>query len=461
MSDELEIRYSYKNAPTIKQFSQSNAFVRGLMGPFGSGKSSGCVIELVKRSLAQRKGPDGIARTRWACIRNTYPQLNDTTIKTVMQWLPKEHFGEWKESTHTYVVTAFEGYEIEILFRALDRPQHVSNLLSLELTGAWVNEAREIPWTVIQALQGRVGRYPAQRDGGPDWFGIFMDTNPPDSDHWWYRQFEEIAPDNWKIFKQPSGTAKDAENIPNLPAGYYKNLLTSLTDEAAKVYVHGQYGFVIDGKPVYPEYNDRLHCDQFEFRKGLPVYRGWDFGLTPACVFSQLWPEGRWVIRHELIATHMGADKFSDDVIRFSNEKLQGFKFKDYGDPAGDSESQTDENTCFRILKSKGIDIQTGEQSPALRIESVKKPLNSMVSGKPALLLHPECKVLRKGFQGGYQFRRVQTSNERYHDVPDKNQYSHIHDATQYVATRLFGKNLTAAKFSSGPTKQPDTRYIV
>ena len=54
MTEALEIvrDYSYASVPTIKRFSQSRAFIRGLMGPFGSGKSSGCVIELVK--LAKR-----------------------------------------------------------------------------------------------------------------------------------------------------------------------------------------------------------------------------------------------------------------------------------------------------------------------------------------------------------------------------------------------------------------------
>jgi hypothetical protein len=50
------------------------AFIRGLMGPFGSGKSSGCVIELVKLSKRQPL-VNGKRRARFACIRNTYGQL--------------------------------------------------------------------------------------------------------------------------------------------------------------------------------------------------------------------------------------------------------------------------------------------------------------------------------------------------------------------------------------------------
>jgi hypothetical protein len=49
--------------------------------------------------------------------------------------------------------------------------------------------------------------------------------------------------------------------------------------------------------------------------------------------------------------------------------------------------------------------------------------------------------MLRKGFSGRYQYRRVKVSGaaERYHDEPDKNLYSHPHDALQYVATQIFG----------------------
>jgi hypothetical protein len=76
-------------------------------------------------------------------IRNTYGQLAHTTIKTFLHWLPDRIFGTFNEGDHVYKLYQLDDLELEILFRALDRPEHVANLLSLELTGAWVNEARE------------------------------------------------------------------------------------------------------------------------------------------------------------------------------------------------------------------------------------------------------------------------------------------------------------------------------
>ena len=115
-------------------------------------------------------------------LLRTYGQLKDTTIRTFHDWYPPKLFGEYRVTDHNYIITQFPGVHLEIFFRALDRPDQVSNLLSLELTGAWFNEAREIPKTIIEAMDARINRYPSKRDGGATWAGMIMDTNAPDED---------------------------------------------------------------------------------------------------------------------------------------------------------------------------------------------------------------------------------------------------------------------------------------
>jgi hypothetical protein len=56
-----------------------------------------------------------------------------------------------------------------------------------------------------------------------------------------------------------------------------------------------------------------------------------------------------------------------------------------------------------------------------------------MVEGKPALLIDRRCPQLIKGFEGGYSYKRMEVSGERYADKPDKNMFSHVHDAAQYL----------------------------
>ena len=67
--------YSCRGMPTIQQFMDSDAFIRGLMGPLGSGKSSACAMEIAMRGIGQAPGPDGVRRSRWGVLRNTAKQL--------------------------------------------------------------------------------------------------------------------------------------------------------------------------------------------------------------------------------------------------------------------------------------------------------------------------------------------------------------------------------------------------
>ena len=170
----------------VRAFMTSPAFVRGLRGPVGSGKSVACCVELFRRATTQQPSPlDGLRKTRWAVVRNTQPELRTTTIKTWLDWFPENAYGRFNWSPPFTHRIRKADLDCEVIFIALDKAEDVKKLLSLELTGAFINEAREAPKAVLDAVTMRVGRYPSQRDGGPTWSGVIMDTNAPDEDHWW------------------------------------------------------------------------------------------------------------------------------------------------------------------------------------------------------------------------------------------------------------------------------------
>lgn len=235
---------SYRAPPTLARFMRSNAFVRAVVGPVGSGKSSSSVVEILRRAVEQEPSPDKVRRTRFAVIRNTYRQLKDTTRKTFEQWVPAA-LGKWKEQDFTFLLEKplEDGTRLhcEVLFRALDRPEDVKKLLSLELTGAYINEAREIPKSVLDVLQTRVGRYPSKAQGGATWFGIWADTNPWHTGHWGYKLFSKARPEGYELFEQPGGRAPDAENVENLPPGYYERLIAGKDSSWVGEYVDSKY----------------------------------------------------------------------------------------------------------------------------------------------------------------------------------------------------------------------------
>lgn len=450
----------YKPSPTLAEFHRDNSFVRGIMGPIGSGKTVGMCMEIYFRAGDQAPGPDGVRRTRFAAIRNTYRELETTTLKTWHDWMESLCVTRMSAPLRSILKYDFDPpdgttVECEVLFLALDTPQDVRHLKGLELTGAWFNEASEIHRQMLDMACGRVGRYPPKSVAPITWSGVFLDTNPPDTDHWWYRMAEETRPDGYRFWRQPAALLDhpsgvgyevnpEAENIEHQQLGgsYWLRQASGKDPEWIKVFLKGEYGVLFDGKPVYPEYKDSVHCFDTVVNSKLLVYRGWDFGLTPACVFAQVTNEGRLVFLDELTSERSGISKFSDEVLLHSIEHFPGMEFLDVGDPAGAAGAQTDARSCFDVMRAKGIEIYPGEITLKIRLESMKRPLNTMIDGGPGMVVDPKCKDLRKGFQGGYCYRRMQISGERFSLVPDKNRYSHPHDAAQYIAAYLFGGSL-------------------
>lgn len=476
-----EIEYDYKHVPTIREIAQDDTPIRSCIGPFGSGKSVGLgPIEIIRRAFQQEPHPDGVRRTRWGVIRNTYKQLEDTTINTFFRWLPPVYFGKYTKSDHNYVITAFENMEIEIQFRALDRPEHVANVLSWEITGAFLNEARELPWALIGPLYGRCGRYPYKEGGiGATWRGLWMDSNAPPLNHWLYRihersnltEHEMKLMQYWKTWNQPGGILPDgtvnpkAENVDNLPKDYYEMQASIMTEDQVKVYLMNQYGYLQSGKPCYPQWNDALHA-----KTGLApqdsafkIIRGWDFGLTPACVFAFVSPQGQLRGFKEFTTTRAGIEEFAKQVLQWCTQELKDYKFRDIGDPSGDAGRGTSDRSCFEILEGLGVNITGASNDLVIRLESVRYGLTNLIDGQPAMVVDKEgCPVLVEGFQGGYHYRRILTSaSERYSESePDKNEYSHPHDAWQYVAQTVFA-DMVLYQQDELDTIQQQTRQIV
>ncbi len=479
--------------PVSKAFHDDKRFVTGLMGPFASGSSVACCWKIYFHAMIQVKQKDGVRRSRYAVVRSTYRELDDSTVRTWTEWM-----GEWGELkiTNMSFLLKFDApdgtkIEAEILFRALDKPDDVKKLLSTEYTGAWVNEAREVPKAIFEGLTGRVGRYPSERSGGCVRPMVLVDTNPPDNDHWLYKLFEvdyykhEQIREEYGMHYQPPGVVMidgkwednwgqgfeeieedgvmvkvpipKAENIENLNPGYYRRMCIGKDPEWIKVYGQGKYGFVQDGKPIYPQYNGKLHCQEFKADPELPLMLGWDAGLTPSCIIGQISKRGQLRILDELNAVNMGVYQFARDAVKPHLAKYYpGYSYSNsWGDPAK-TRGEAAEQSAINILNDAYI--EGGDQADGVtqlpldlpfvtipapggntlgpRLEGVNYYLSRLIDGQPAFLLHPRCVMLKQGFEGRYRYERVQVSgsDERYKELPKKNEYSHPHDALQNIA---------------------------
>lgn len=470
---------TYTPPPTVERFMLSPAFIRAIIGPFGSGKSVGCVMALMQWAMEQEPAADGIRYTRFVIIRNTNRMLEDTTIQTVHEWVPPGAAGHWAATKRNFTIK-FGDVHSEWWFRALDHPDDARNLLSMEMTGAWINEFREVHPQIFTDLVGRLGRYRGPGGVRPTRVGMILDSNPPPIDGFWYDLFESpLSPDMQAIadkvmresgrplrelFKQPSGRSPEAENIENLPENYYDLMVANNADKGEEwvaVHVDGKYGFLHDGQPVYHGFSRELHVAKEPLQPvpGKPLGLGIDFGLTPALVVGQQDASGRWLILGELYRENMGLERFLELAVPWLKQRWPDHSdYELWADPAGTHRSQTDESTCFDILRAHGFRPRKGPQDMATRRGSVQRVLSRLIDGRPGIIYDPSCTMLITGKLGGYHMRMKKTAHEEMVETPVKNKYSHPADAEQYLISSYEGtalKGREARKFGRRGANRP------
>lgn len=493
-----------------RELQKRQHYVRCVMGCVGSGKSVACCMEIMLRAIQQPPGPDGIRRSRIAIVRDTYKNLKDTTLQTWLAWFPEGSVSHvnWtppinvqvgielpslvpgSDGKKRYGIPLGDGTIVELELKCLGLENGVKameDLKSLELTGAWVNECQAIRLPLINQLIQRVGRYPGGNDD-PEKKSVsyvIMDTNPPNIGNWYHELAEKKKPEGWTFFRQPPALLWEelptgeivyepnvgqregippAENISHHSEGwdYYMKGVGSQSDEFTKVFMCGEYGDSSGGKPVYSNYKDAVHYvdDEFKFNRGAPLILGFDYGLTPACVILQLGERGQVKALEEVIGDNIGIKGFFEQQLRprLVNNYGWGAGTTIYavGDPAGDFRKDTDESTAAGVLRQFGIPVvPCVTNANSARIEGVRTLLSRYSNGRnPDLQISNKCPWLREGFLGNYRYATQKgLNNTRLREVPEKNEYSHIHDALQYACHMILNPDMYDVRLTRQPIR--------
>lgn len=450
----------FKPPSTIDRFMCSSAFGRLIAGPVGSGKTTGCIMELLRRACAQDKGDDGRRYTRFAIARQTYKQLKDTVLKDIETWCSR--FGRWKVSDGIFYIDFNDVYS-EWLLIPLEDPEDQRRLLSMQLTGGWLSEAIEMNYDIVAPLSGRCTRYPTGVRGVPSWSGLIADTNfPVEGSEWW--KLMEQPPMGWEIFRQPGGLEANAENLPflnqtsetrHLPqdhpariaAGrrYYERFIEMYGERSDWVnrYVHAKYGADPSGEAVFKNtFLHRFHVlkgDQTMVVPGYPLIIAQDFGRNPWSLICQVDHRGRLIVHEEIAGVNVGLEKHIMENLRprLYSDRYMGSRFMMVGDPAGVAKSSQSEEDCFATalrLGIPGFPAYANEIEPRLR--AVETMLLRQVDGGPALMINEErCPMLVRGMEGGYRFKKNSAGALRPKpDKDDKEGFSHVADCLQYAA---------------------------
>lgn len=454
--------------------------IDGIIGPIGSGKTGSCIMRIFMHATEQPPGADGWRRSRWAIVRNTNPMLETTTIPSVLDWFPEAVFGKFNWSPpYSYVIRLAEAkLELELWFIPLDRPEQVRNLLSMEVTGAWVNEAREVPREILIGLRRRCGRYPSLRSGAkPGWAGVLFDTNAPEDDlHYLALWAGWTEPPDWMdpmtrqlmtlpegvtIFVQPPGLfpVRDergrvsrfndnpaAENLRNLRPGYYRSQLSGSTVDEVLNLICVEVRKSAASRPVHPQFHRETHVAPRPIAWD-PAARsaliGMDFARNPATVLAQE-VGGQLRFIREWVGQNISVEMFTrNHVVPVLNAEYPGWAehLRGWGDPSGGNRTGGDDSTAFTHARKEGLPlVKAWTNDPDERRAALERRLTRMVDGAPAAIFCPKgCPTLISGLAGGFRYRRIQVEGtvDRFAEEVEKNIYSHVCEAAEYLALGL------------------------
>jgi len=433
----------YTSPTTITQFMQDNSFARWVIGPLGSGKTAGMIMELTRRMREQAPDANGNRPTRFAVVRNTLQQIRQTVLPDIMTWLGPVAQFKFTDSTIYFNFPLDDGTRVksEWLLIPLDSPEDQKRLLSLQLTGAWMAEFRELPYEVCAAVMGRVGRYPSPAVVKPTWEGIIGESNPFSEGSDWYRHLVLELPKGWNFFRQPGGLSPEAENRANLPADYYERLAGGHSDEWKKVHIDGQFGDDLSGQAVFrASFNPAVHISNTTLyvNPHRPIMVGMDFGRTPTALICQVDTIGRLIVFEEVTSVDMGLHKFLTDKLSpiLHNEVYQSRRVFVVADPAGRSKTQIGEESLFDVLQSHGfVAYPAPTNDISRRLSAVEALLVGRRGDKPGALLIDgnKCPLLCRALKHDYKYARRQ--NGSIDDKPEKSHpWSDLADSLQYAA---------------------------
>ncbi len=444
----------------------SSAQVQIINGPIGSAKTTTAFMKAIRLACAQQasKGKtvnlgDGIQRQvrkfKLACIRDTYRQLHKTTIPSWHKRFPADA-GEWVGAADApcrhrlqFILSDQSVVDFTIEFGAIGENSVEDFMRGYEPTAWYLNELDLLSRDVFTFAKGRWGRFPDMSEGGPSWWGILADANAPEFDSWLYRDIftktaAELAFENTELYVQPGGMDAGAENLENLPPGYYRDQIKGQPEWYVERMIKNRPGYSRAGKVVHPEFRDHIHVAQRELDPipGLPLVIGIDPRTRPSAVFMQRLVGSQRRFIDELQGDqNMGPRRFGKMLAELLHDRFPFVKpdsIRGVVDPSAQygADKEDDEKTWLEIVAAvSGIRIDPAPTNNLdARREALKKPFMELIDGEPAILISPRCKLLRTGLNTGFRYKKLNVSGaERFADEVEKNEYADICEAAEYA----------------------------
>jgi len=385
---ELTIEVPAWNAKQQEFIDATEKYVL-LLGAAGSGKSLSACWKGILTAI-EYPGSIGVV------ARASYPSLRDSTKRTFLEEaMPVELMALSQEIKSEGREAVILPNGSRVLFRCFDSP---TKLGSYEFDWGIIDEASEferaIFLTFIARLRGKVG--PRR---------LWAATNPPDEDHWLHDFFvKDVERDATLLADRRTIHSSTYDNAANLAPDYIRQL-EAYPPAWREKFLHGRWGFLVEGRPVFEGFDPQIHMGEPLFTPTRTLVRGWDFGRRhPACVWLQTREDGGINVLQELLGTDVELRDFAKQVQEITRREFPGARdVEDYCDVAGTQKNDRGP-TSVQILRNEfGINPFYRKYGIVQSIERIAYLLRVPPGRKePLFQLHVRCRWLRKAFAGGY-----------------------------------------------------------
>lgn len=432
--------------PTQLRFIQSRARGAIFSGRMREGKSAALVWSIFYHTV---RNPGA----HWILLRDTWTNLERTTLQEFFKWFPPGIYGEYKAEPKRFTwKCAVEGQPVEgdVKFMGLDDPGDASKLQSMTLAGVAMDEVS--PGLNVGGISEGVFDMALTRLSQPDmnWVGARLAENFPDESYWTYARFVDPGTEGFLVYQ-----AETPENEHNIFPGYYQQLAKDLAHrpDLYKRFVTGNYGFTQTGAAVTPQWRDHIHLARgLRPIRGIPLTLCWDFGLNPTCVITQATPLGRWNALWCQVGTEMGVQEYIERLlIPVLQVDYTNFQLQHIGDPAGrQREQSSSKQSAVKVIHAMlGGGFRPGIVSSFERVQA----LQALLMRHDMLQVDRErAKPIWHALRGGWH--RHKTAMGVVGEIV-KDMYSHPGDALSYGASILFpaqkvGKGKPASSVPAG-----------
>ena len=167
MAQAQQQRVYRPDGETLRRFLTTTSNLVCIQGPVRSGKSVAACMRIMMGIMGQPKDRTGKRRSRWLVIRNSYPDLMASTIKTWLEWFPEDTYGRFMWTPPYTHKIRFADVEAEVVFESFAGEDDIPSLKSREYTGAWINEAQFYSRKFVVAVYERTGWFPTPPSSPP------------------------------------------------------------------------------------------------------------------------------------------------------------------------------------------------------------------------------------------------------------------------------------------------------